>query len=100
MKKYLYLLAILCCGVIYVSQCWSPSSYGLVLRQIGVEDTGIVFLVSRGPFALMSGGVVTPFTQATVNNDFERYNKTSFLWRGFANKLWAADLRLGVVVQA
>lgn len=53
------------------------SSYGLVLRQIGVEDTGIVFGEPR-PIRSDEWGVVTPFTQATVNNDFERYNKTSF----------------------
>ncbi|WP_460428623.1 DUF7657 domain-containing protein [Azotobacter armeniacus] len=76
-KYYLYLLATLCCGLIYVSQCWSPSSYGLVLRQIGVDDDGIVFGEPR-PIRSDEWGVVTPLTQATVNNDFERYNKTSF----------------------
>lgn len=77
-KKYhLYWLAILFCGLIYVSQCWSPSSYALMLRQIGVEDTGIVFGEPR-PIRTDEWAVVTPFTQATVNNGFERYNKTSF----------------------
>jgi len=72
-----YTLIVLLCGFVYVSQYWSPSSYGLVLRQIGVEDVGTVLGKPR-PIRSDEWAVVTPLTQATVNNHFERMNKTSF----------------------
>jgi hypothetical protein len=64
-------------GLVYVSQTWSPSSYGLLLRQIGVEGPGIVF---RSPRAIRSDewAAVTPLTQATVHKGLERINRTSF----------------------
>jgi len=49
----------------------------LVLRQIGVKDTGTVFGEPR-PIRSDEWAVVTPLTQAAVNNHFERMNKTSF----------------------
>lgn len=72
-----YILIVLLCGFVYVSQYWSPSSYGLVLRQIGLKDVGTVFGEPR-PIRSDEWAVVTPLTQATVNNHFERINKTSF----------------------
>lgn len=70
-------LFVLVCGVIYVSQYWSPSSYGTVLRQIGLPNSGLVFGKPR-EIRSDEWSVVTPLTQATVNNSFERVNKTSF----------------------
>lgn len=72
-----YALLVLFCGMVYVGQHWSPSSYGIVLRQLGVQDTGLVFGSPR-PIRSDEWAVVTPLTQATVNNGFERTNKTSF----------------------
>lgn len=79
-----YALIISLCGFVYVSQYWSPSSYGLVLHQIGVEDVGTVLGTPR-PIRSDEWAVVTPLTQATVNNHFERMNKTS---------LYGEDLRI------
>lgn len=64
-------------GLFYVGNAWSPSSYGIFLQQHTPDDTGIVW---GQPRAIRSDewAVVTPLTQATVNNNFERYNKTSF----------------------
>ncbi|MFM9927911.1 hypothetical protein VLK31_33425 [Variovorax sp. H27-G14] len=64
-------------GWIYVSNHWSPSSYGLILQMIGEQNTGLLYGTSR---AIRSDelAVVTPLTQATVRNNFERYNATSF----------------------
>lgn len=67
-----------------MSQYWSPSSYGIVLRQIGVKDIGTVLGTPR-PIRSDEWAVVTPLTQATVNNHFERMNKTS---------LYGEDLRI------
>lgn len=77
-------LLIVLGGFIYVSQFWSPSSYGVLLRQIGQPDEGLVF---GQPRAVRSDewAVVTPLTQATVHNGFERINKTS---------LYQEDLRI------
>lgn len=72
-----YVLLVFFCGAVYVGQHWSPSSYGIVLRQLGVEQTGLVFGRPR-PIRSDEWAVVTPLTQATVNNGFERTNKTSF----------------------
>jgi len=78
------LVLLLLVGALYVLNTWSPSSYGIVLNLIGVEDSGL----ARGaPRAIRSDewAVVTPLTQATVNNHFERYNQTS---------LYQEDLRI------
>lgn len=77
-------LAVLLGGWLYVSQYWSPSSYGLVLRQLGQADAGLVF---GEPRAVRSDewAVVTPLTRATVNNGLARHNRTS---------LYAEDLRI------
>lgn len=76
-QSLLYSLLIIICGAIYVGQYWSPSSYGVVLTQMGVPDSGLVYGIPR-PIRSDEWAVVTPLTQATVNNGFERVNKTSF----------------------
>lgn len=70
-------LALVLMGCVYVSQAWSPSSYGHVLQVAGASDTGLVW---GQPRAIRSDewSVTTPLTQATVRNHFERYNQTSF----------------------
>lgn len=83
-KVGLYCLVILFSGLVYVSQYWSPSSYGLILNRIGVADSGLVFGEPR-PIRSDEWGVVTPLTQATVNNQFHRINNTS---------LYKEDLRI------
>jgi hypothetical protein len=65
-------------GFIYVGKTWSPSSYAVVLKNIfKLQDTG---LVVGKPRCIRSDefAVITPLTQATVNNGFHRYNETSF----------------------
>lgn len=79
------LLLTFCCGAIYVSQAWSPSSYGYVLTNVlGHRDQGPVW---SSPKTVRSDewADVTPLTQATVNNGYERFNKTS---------LYGEDLRI------
>jgi len=65
-------------AVIYVGNAWSPSSYAVVLKNIfQSRNAG---LVAGKPRCIRSDefAVITPLTQATVNNGFHRYNKTSF----------------------
>ena len=80
----LVLVLLLLGGVFYVLNTWSPSSYGIVLNLIGAEHAG---LVRGSPQSIRSDefAVVTPLTQATVNNHFERYNQAS---------LYQEDLRI------
>lgn len=77
-KPYTWVLwlTLALCGIVYVSQYWSPSSYGVLLRQIGQAGEGLVFGEPR-EIRSDEWGVVTPLTQATVHNGFGRFNKTS-----------------------
>jgi hypothetical protein len=71
---YLILLGLY--GVFYIGKTLSPSSYGIVLEQIKAKGEGLVFGVPR----IIRGDEwwsLTPLAQISVNNNFERYNKTS-----------------------
>lgn len=74
--RWLLLGAFLFIGVVYISQTWSPSSYGLVLQQLQAKDTGIVAGTPK-PIRADEWAVITSLTAASANNHFERYNKTS-----------------------
>ncbi len=62
--------------VVYFALDLTPSSYAIVLRGLGVSDTGLLF---GQPSFLRSDefAVWTPYTQAAVRNAFERINETS-----------------------
>ena len=72
-----FLALLLLLGSIYISQAWSPSSYGHVLSKIGIADNGVIW---GHPRAIRSDewSVTTPLTQVTVRNDFNPINKTSY----------------------
>lgn len=72
-------------AILYVAKTWSPSSYGIALEHFfGYSDSGSDI---GKPRAIRSDEwmVATPLTQATVNNQFQRYNQTS---------LYKEDLRI------
>lgn len=72
-------------GTVYVGKTWSPSSYGHVLvNLLGYADSGPDWGRAR-PIRSDELAVVTPLTQATINNSFERINRTS---------LYGEDLRM------
>ncbi|MDF7628648.1 hypothetical protein PUG46_05120 [Erwiniaceae bacterium L1_55_4] len=75
-EKILY-IGLFLLGVLYVFNSWSPSSYGFFLKKIDTQNTGVIWGEPRG-IRSDEWAVVTPLTQATINNGFERYNKTSF----------------------
>ncbi|MCD2167805.1 DUF7657 domain-containing protein [Comamonas koreensis] len=72
-------------ALVYIGNTWSPSSYAYPLRNnyayVDIKPT----LGQARPIRADEWGVVTPLTQATVRNQFERYNKTS---------LYQEDLRI------
>jgi hypothetical protein len=78
------LALLLVCGAVYVGNAWSPSSYGYAFHLLGVEGHGPVAGEARAIRADEWAGL-TPLTQATVNNGFARYNRTS---------LYGGDLRM------
>ncbi len=83
--KQIFLFLFLLTGIIYISNTWSPSSYAYFLKNhLGYEEIKPDFGQAR-PIRSDEWAVVTPMTQATVRNHFERYNKTS---------LYQEDLRI------
>ncbi|MGE8445450.1 MAG: DUF7657 domain-containing protein [Comamonas sp.] len=83
--RNLFILIFLIAGIVYISNTWSPSSYAYFLKyHLGYEDIKPDFGEAR-PVRSDEWAVVTPMTQATVNNGFERFNKTS---------LYQEDLRI------
>jgi hypothetical protein len=84
-RSVLTALAVLFCAV-WISQTWTQSSYGHVLRAFQARDDGVVVGTPRGIIS-DEWGMVTPWTQATVNNGLQRYNRTSF---------YGEDLRIGI----
>ncbi len=74
--RWLLLITVALVGIVYVSQTWSPSSYGIVLQRLQAKDTGLV-LGEPKPIRGDEWAVITSLTAASVNNHFERYNKTS-----------------------
>ena len=64
-------------GLIYVGNAWTPSSYGLVFDSFDVQNTGLIAGKARTGRS-DEWAISTPLTQATVNNNFLRFNQTSF----------------------
>jgi len=63
-------------GLIYVTFAWSPSSYGRAFELFGLHHFDLVMGRSR-PIRSDEWAVITPLTQATVNNHLGRFNLTS-----------------------
>ena len=74
--NFIWVMLLLVIGIFYISNTWTPSSYGGPIKYFGVSDRGIVAGTPRGHRS-DEWGVATPLTQATVNNDFQRFNQTS-----------------------
>lgn len=70
-------------ALVYVGNTWSPSSYALALGAFGVEGHGPTAGLAR-EIRSDEWAVITPLTQATVNNGLARFNATS---------LYGEDLR-------
>ena len=77
------LVSLVLASLVYVGNAWSPSSYGYVLGALLGTPGGPAWGTSR-PIRSDEFAVVTPLTQATINNHFDRYNRTS---------LYGEDLR-------
>ena len=66
--NFVWVMLLLVMGIFYISNTWTPSSYGGPIKYFGVSDRGIVAGTPRGHRS-DEWGVATPLTQATVNND-------------------------------
>jgi hypothetical protein len=85
MVNILAVIVLVVMGTVYIAKTWSPSSYGWVLVNVlGYADSGPSWGRAR-PIRSDELAVVTPLTQATINNGFERINRTS---------LYGEDLRI------
>jgi hypothetical protein len=85
MANLLTTIVLVVMGSVYIVKTWSPSSYGHILVNIlGYVDSGPDWGKAR-PIRSDEYAVVTPLTQATINNDFQRINHTS---------LYGEDLRI------
>ena len=63
------------CGCVYVGFGWSPSSYAIVLGQLGVSDAGVIAGLPRAErgdeFAWQ-----TPLLQMSIRSHFRRFDLT------------------------
>ena len=64
-------------GFIYVCLGLTPSSYGVVLAQLGAPEEGPILGTPR-PIRSDEWAVITPLFQAAVRNGFREVNETSF----------------------
>ncbi len=64
-------------ALILIAMRITPSSYGVALGHLGAHHPGLIAFEPR-PIRSDEWAVITPAIQATINNGFERYNKTSF----------------------
>ena len=69
-------VALVLACLVYVGNAWTPTSYAISLQTVGAEDTGLVLGTPR-PIRSDEFGLFTPLLQATVNNDYRRFNATS-----------------------
>jgi hypothetical protein len=71
------LIATACTALIYCSLRLSPSSYSLILKEnFKIEDSGLLWGTPRN-IRSDEWSHSTPWTQAVVNNRFQRYNSYS-----------------------
>ena len=69
------IVGVVLAGCVYVGQRWSPSSYAIVLQQLGVPDTGLVAGLPR-PERGDEFAWQTPLLQMTVRSGFQRFDRT------------------------
>lgn len=73
----MFAAAVLTLLVLYAAMAWTPSSYGVALRQMGVtEESGLVLGKPRD-IRSDEWAVWTPYLQIAVDNGFARHNAHS-----------------------
>src|SRR5580704_2559480 len=82
--SWVFLGLVAMAGIIYVSFEMTPSSYGIVLNQIGAPQEGPAFGTARYMRA-DEWAFNTPLFQATVRNGFHRVNSLSFYQEDLRN---------------
>jgi len=83
-KNYAFASTVLVWLFFYVLLYLTPSSYGYVLTQLGMQGQGLFFGI---PQAIRSDewAVWTPYMQSLVNNGFQRFNALSLYHEDFRN---------------
>jgi hypothetical protein len=75
-RAHCFAVGVLVPMVVYVAFALSPSSYGAIFDELGVERAGLVAGVPR-PIRGDEFRRWTPFMHIAMNNDFRRINETS-----------------------
>lgn len=75
-RRHVFAAVVLALSTLYVALALSPSSYGAVFDELGVERAGLIAGVPR-PIRADEWGRWTPFMQIAVHNGFRRINETS-----------------------
>ncbi|MEQ1637408.1 MAG: hypothetical protein ABL903_12005 [Methylococcales bacterium] len=83
-KKYWFENVIFILLLFYTLFYFTPSSYGKALETMGIPNVGLIF---GAPQAVRSDEWVvwTPYLQALVNNNFQRFNAYSIYHEDFRN---------------
>lgn len=74
---YLFIGLVALGGILYTAFELTPSSYGIVLSQIGAPEDGPILGEPR-VIRADEWAMTTPFFQAAVANGFQRVNRSSF----------------------
>jgi hypothetical protein len=85
-----FLVALCIAGALYVAFALTPSSYEIVLAQMGAPGNGLRLGEARWLRA-DEWAIWTPSFQAAVNNGFDRVNETS-LYREDLRNFWGLPL--------
>ncbi len=83
-KKFQFESVLSVLLIIYCYFYITPSSYGHALNLLGIPNDGLIY---GSPQAIRSDewSVWTPYLQALVNNDFQRFNALSIYHEDFRN---------------
>lgn len=82
LRREPFLVAVSALALLYVAAGWSPSSYAVALRNLGVADDGLIFGRPQ-PIRSDEFAVWTPTLQAVVASDFGPVNRTSLYGEAF-----------------
>jgi hypothetical protein len=77
LAMWVFLSVLAVAGIIYVYLGLTPSSYGVVLTQLGAPEQGPI-LGSPRDIRSDEWAVITPLFQTAVRNEFREVNETSF----------------------
>jgi hypothetical protein len=75
-REHPFVVIVLIIAALYAAFQFTPSSYAIVLRAIGIADDGLVFGLAK-PVRSDEWTIWTPYIQIAVNNGFARFDALS-----------------------